>query len=569
MKLKDQNGNMMMIILVVLVLMAAAGIYFTQGLRLNKQSILQDAYKVKSDMGANHGLTILLKDVANYYKTKGDISTPTGFAERNKYLPDLATKDIQIDYVYEVNGTNTQTTTSYELKQRTKTSDINYRFYDMIPSISEQFEVAKDNTTEDLNITDGTSKILSGQIAITGVSNSTDSMSTFFIVANDSTSKTLNIYSMNALLDANKSINLITPISILDLYKLKDIFSNKDSITLDNQIKAQAIYNPGDTSTNIYIAITDKANESIDIFVVDVDNVYAPRYITTLDTAPVDLESSEYTMDFSGAYFYDGFNNKDGIFIVTSRATGVVNNADVKIYECYPKDAVPDIVQKGNTLSLGYKPANLSLSVIWDLAMTGPPIEPDIYISVVSSDKLTANMYKFIAANFTIQNDDIMNQVQCGNMDIVPFYIDQIKLLTVYHTLNGVKAHVLIGNSKDSKIFSYYKDIGVVGNWSNTKINFATDEGVGRISCAVVKHYTRGANEFKILSVTPTPILKHVTIVNEPTAPNITTSSFIKTTTEVSKSNMRPKISIEYMEEDAEGSRKIEKVNVLESNINQ
>ncbi|HAN10796.1 MAG TPA: hypothetical protein DCP90_09335 [Clostridiales bacterium] len=564
MKLKNRNGNMVMIILVVLVLMAAAGIYFTQGLRLNKQSVLYDAYKVKSDMGANHGLTILLKDVASKYKDKQDPNFTT-----TAYLPDQPNKELQIEYTF-ATAQNTETT-DYVLKQRTKTSDTNYRFYDMIPSVSEQFQVAQDNMLDDLNITDGTSKIFSGQIAVTGVSNNNNSTSTFFIVANDSTNKTLNIYSMNALLDANKAINRIGPISILDLYKLKDINSTKDSITMDNQIKAQAIYNSGDVSTNLYIAITDKANNNIDIFVMDVDNNYAPEYIKTLDTTPVASESTEYTMDFSGAYFNDGLNDKNGIYIVTSRATGVGNNADIKIYECYPKDAVPNISQKGNTLNLGYIPANLSLSAIWDSAMTGPPIDPDIYLSMVFSDKLTVNMYKFITADFVIQNNDIMNQAQCGNMDTVPFYSNQIKLLTAYHTVDGVKAHVLIGNSNDSKIFSYYKDMGVAGSWSNTKINFAVDEGVGRISGAVVKHYTRGVNEFKLLSVTPTPILKHVKIINEPTTPNITASAFLRPTdTEgVSISNMRPKISIEYMEKEIDESRRIEKVNILESNMNQ
>ena len=555
MKIQDEKGNILILILVILVLMTSISIYFTQTVKFNKKSMLYEAYKLKSDMGTNHGLTLMLKELTSYYKNKQELVSGMEVGFTNVvYIPDEPNKELQINYEY--NTVQNEQTVDYKLEQRTKISKTNYRFYDMIPSVSEQFQVAKDDSNNDLYISDGINKVFSGQIAVTGVSNSTVSTSTFFIVAYDEINKNLNIYSMDALQDANKTITLNKTVSVLDLYKTKNgESSTKDIITLDNQIKAQAIYNPSDNTTKIYIAVSNNNEGKIDVFKSDANNAFNMSYVGTAD-----IVCSKF--DFSGAYFYDGIDDKEELFVVTEQGTSI------KLLALYP-DTGTIFNQKGNTLSLLYEPANIAVSAIWDSAIS---TSPDVYMCLVEDNKQNVNMYTFRTetdTDFTYKINGKMDQSTCGNMNTVPFYADQIKVITLYNTVLGVKTYLIAGNEKDSEIFSYYKYIDTGGiSWDKQEIDHGVDEGVGRVSGCAVSHYTRGANAFKLLAITPTPVLKHVTIVNKELEPNILVSTFINVTRELAKSNMQPKILIEYTEQEMNEARKIEKVSVLEYNIN-
>ncbi len=585
------RGNIAMIILAVLSVMAIAGAYLTKSLALNRQTTLYEAYKVKSDMALDYGITNYLKEVTNYYKNNQDKLQPVGIVDKLKYEPNFEKRQIGLKYSYKTDDSSELV--SYEIEKRTAADTYNYRFYDLIPSVSYAFNPMKDSTNNELymenTIESEPYKIFSGQIDVTGVSIDTgvagSSISTFYITTYDPRTNGIYIYSADAQRDANKDIVQKANISIVDLYKAKrdaegGVTSVRDIFNWEDEIKTQAIYNPDTDKTTIYIAVSNKKLKIIDLFSVDTGNEYAVSYIDKMSFSNavdgfVDFDS----FDLTGVNYIDGSNKKDKIYVT------VAKEKKIRVYECTYETILPEpIGGEGETLQtdpieivsgmipkiggqiseLTNASAGLTTSAVIDGGV------PHLYIGVILNNKEINKLDMYVSVGngiFDEENRWDMIQGNCQPMKAgVPFWISNAKIIVTKDP--GLRMWVIVANHKENVITTYSKHLND-SVWAAQEVVRSADESIGRISGYGLRHFSGGANEHKLLMVNPVPVVKRVTIVNEQQVPQIEAYAYSPVFAEVSKSNAKLKVLIEYLENEYEKSRKIIKVKVLQYKKNQ
>lgn len=561
-KINNIKGSLPLLVTLILGIMTVVLVKFTKSNQLDRFSIISHANKQKTDMMVDHGLTLYMEDLVDFYINKKDLiqETKNGF-NKEVYIPNEELRDIKYKYEYDTES-NVENNIKFQNKKRTETSYYDYKFYDMRNLISDdvdnqnKFLLLKDSGGSNLRIFSGSSDLELQHIISTNI-NSNFVILVYYddIDGDDNIESQLQVNIMSGLADNDNSETIILKDNILikDLYKKKDANSQINKLSLGQKIK---ICSGTLNSNKIYLAINNIDNTEIDIFEIDLNNSYGVQELKYINTV-VDQFNK---FDFKSVVFNDGTIDKEEMFLTLAK------DKNIKIYKAYVESSNINFQVLGSTYECDKNIVNISTDVIWDSNMGVST--PKLFVAWISETKdeveiLTMNTE--VDGNLVKDNNLIMNSSSCSDINGNDFKVGQMSISAIYNNSNDIRLYVINGVVSYDKIVAYQKNMTSSSNWEKQILEKANDEGIGRLELSRIK---REANNYKILLVNPRQVIKKCKIVNKSSNPNIESVAYNDAQIKMSKSTLNPKVSIIYNEEEIGGKRELEKLTVIEYNKN-
>ncbi|MCT4612719.1 MAG: hypothetical protein N4A47_05045 [Clostridia bacterium] len=531
--MKDSRGSVSLLLVVALMLLTLIGIYGLSITMTTYKIAKLDSYKSLSDSLAEDGLKRYLKEVADFYKNKTDIVDADGFNSSGDILNSLGT--VIGKYTYDYDRTNDNIFVDYVLKKKSKTKFYDHSIYSLTPPIETQFTPL----THKLPLN-------AGQIDISGVFNKVVNILETYAVTYDTSDSTLKVFLYQSFVDDR--YNLKSEISIKDLYKQKDASSIKTSLSMQDDLEIQALWNPNYNSVEVYIAIGDKEAGIVDVFRIN-------PYLEPIEYEHVDTLTSPFKQMVFGGVHEKNMNDTE-LFI------GLLTDTKFTLYNSYPTigaDGRFNMTSADFADDLNITAERIDMTVIWNKILNAT----NIYVGTVPTSNDKVNYYLFlphISEEVVNQTELELNTANQG----ADFAANQITVCGYFdEAFNTVQLYSVIGDYEANTLNSYMRFIGE-SNWNKEAVAMDAGDGVGRLSS------TGGYSRItEVMFVNASPIARYVRVDNSPTTPNITATAESQTGGDPkSKTELKAGIRIEYTEFESGGARTIESVDVIEYNKN-
>ncbi len=576
---KSEEGSIMIILIIILFFLSIAGIFIMQSSLLDYQSTHMSLFsgKEQSEQIADHGVTMLLNAIQEYYLKGKDLDNQTKDGIRieaqipyKEESPAIISEPLkkywqllfpfegtepqnqeQLDIQYDT--THSTFDVEYILKKRTQNQGFDSAIYEMTPMDTSIFEKMAPSFQIPFE--------QKGQVDISGTYDPIFETLDFYMLSydNEKNQKKLILSSYKPFIDHAPQVE--KEISIKNLYQKKSMGITVESLDWEDDIAIQTIFDTQYKDLTIYMAIGRRKLGEIDLFSFSPYGAREFEYIATQKVnhaAPPDRDGRVFKkMDVSGLMNQN--TNTIQLYLT------VLFSDRIESYQTEPLLAINNepaaFWDKKSSLDIG-DAVTMDTSAVWNELFN----TAYLFLSV-NVDRKKIAYYSYLPTaqeEWQLEEELLLITDQGENA----FKADQIAFGSYYNAaMNTIRMISVVGNIQNKDLTLYSLDYGM-GNWEKQQTWVVQNkEEIGRVSVSGVY----GAFD-KVLLINAAPIVRKTRIEYKPPEAiwNIQAKS-IRNDHPIARTRLKTNFIFEYTEPEIgtqkseDVQRQIEKIHVLDS----